>query len=87
MKKINVEVELTNGERHALTSNFNKKAKYNPETLLYEDFNKKIPETFLYEDFNKKILSVLLDRVKESLLETDFLIQNIKSIHFSVSWS
>ena len=72
MKKIDVEVELTNGERHALTSKFDKKTK---DEL----------ETFLYDNIDKEVLSVLLDRVKESLLEMDITIGNLKSIHFSVS--
>jgi len=71
MKRIDVEVELTNGERHTLKSKFSKKS----EDDLKDFFNINI---------NKEILSLLLDRIKESLLETDITIENLKSIHFSV---
>lgn len=71
MKKISVEVELTNGERHTLTSKFRKKTKGASKGLF--NFN-----------LDKEILSVILDRVKESILETDIAIENLKSIHFSI---
>jgi len=70
MKKIGVEVELTNGERHTLTSKSRKKTKGDSKGFF---------------NLDKEILSILLDRVKVCLLETDFTIENIKSIHFSVS--
>ena len=69
MKKISVEVELTNGERHTLTSKFRKKTKGDSKGFF---------------NLDKEILSVVLDRVKESILETDIAIENLKSIHFSI---
>jgi len=69
MKKISVEVELTNGERHTLTSKFRKKTKGDSKGFF---------------NLDKEILSVILDRVKESILGTDISIENLKSIHFSI---
>ncbi len=72
-RRIQVEVELTNGERRALTSKFNKLV--DMEQDLKNFFNISI---------DKEILSIVLDEVKKSILESNLTIGNLKSIHFSI---
>ena len=71
IKKVKVEVELTNGERHPLTSKFMGKDK-----LKYKI------KKFFNVNLDQEIISIVLDKIKESLLETDFTIGDLKSIHF-----
>lgn len=73
-KRIVVEVELTSGERYPLTVKFNRVIKM--EDNVKHLFN---------VNFKKEIIPLVLDQVKESLLETDIPIGNLKSIHFSIS--
>lgn len=72
-RRIQVEVELRNGERRALTAKFNK-------LVGMEDDLK----NFFNVSIDKEILSIVLDEVKKSILESDLTIGNLKSIHFSV---
>ena len=68
-----VEVELTNGERHPLTTKFD-------WTIGLEEDLKHLFDV----NFNKEVISIVLDEIKRSLLETDLTIGDLKSIHFSI---
>jgi len=72
-KRIKVEVELRNGERRALTTKFNK-------LVRMEDDIK----NFFNVSIDKEVLSIVLDEIKKSILESNLTIKNLKSIHFSI---
>jgi len=72
-KRIKVEVELRNGERRVLTTKFNK-------LVRMEDDIK----NFFNVSITKEVLSIVLDEIKKSILESNLTIENLKSIHFSI---